>query len=263
MNLISSEYLESFSLGCQINWQEVESKIKAHSNASYDELQKFLKESAYYSSLIDDSKNGISLNQNEFNLDAPELPKEIQDLYDAYYFAYQHPLNKSNFLRSFEILSSTLLPEKLHGRFREKHIVDIDYNASEIPLYVAVEPENVEKTFIQLFEDIQALQDQDLTIQEVFYYASVIHLWLAKIHPFPGANCVAARLLEKWFLFHKLGPCAWCIESEKYYFENQEAYRQNLSLGFNFYALFWERCIPFLLMLPDAFEFSSENKSIS
>jgi hypothetical protein len=59
-------------------------------------------------------------------------------------------------------------------------------------------------------------------------------------------------LLEKWFLVSKLGMSAWSINSEKYYWDNRPDYYQNIALGYNYYALYWDRCLPFLLMLPEA-----------
>jgi hypothetical protein len=60
------------------------------------------------------------------------------------------------------------------------------------------------------------------------------------------------QFLEKWFLASKLGKSAWSLNSEKYYWDNRPAYYQNISLGFNYYALHWDSCLPFLLMLPEA-----------
>jgi Fic family protein len=88
----------------------------------------------------------------------------------------------------------------------------------------------------------------------VFYYASLVHLWVAKIHPFMDGNGRAARLAEKWFLASKIGFSAWSIHSEKYYWDNRPEYYQNIALGYNYYALHWDRCIPFILMLPKALQ---------
>jgi fido (protein-threonine AMPylation protein) len=95
-----------------------------------------------------------------------------------------------------------------------------------------------------------------LTHKEIFYFASMIHIWLAKIHPFNDGNGRSARLLEKWFLVSKLGMSAWSINSEKYYWDNRPDYYQNIALGYNYYVLYWNRCIPFLLMLPKAMQLS-------
>jgi hypothetical protein len=50
----------------------------------------------------------------------------------------------------------------------------------------------------------------------------------------------------------KLGMSAWSINSEKYYWDNRPDYYQNIALGYDYYALYWDRCLPFLLMLPEA-----------
>jgi Fic family protein len=84
----------------------------------------------------------------------------------------------------------------------------------------------------------------------------MIHLWTAKIHPFADGNGRTARLLEKWFLAVKFGSAAWSVNSEKYYWDHRPEYYKNISLGFNYYALSWGRCISFLLMLPEALSIS-------
>ena len=58
-----------------------------------------------------------------------------------------------------------------------------------------------------------------LSIQEVFYYATFIHLVFVKIHPWDDGNGRSARLLEKWFLAQKLGEKAWFLQSEKMYYQ--------------------------------------------
>jgi hypothetical protein len=45
---------------------------------------------------------------------------------------------------------------------------------------------------------------------------------------------------------------AWSINSEKYYWDNRPDYYQNIAVGYNYYAIHWDRCLPFLLMLPEA-----------
>ncbi len=78
----------------------------------------------------------------------------------------------------------------------------------------------------------------------------MIHLKLAHIHPFRDGNGRAARLIEKWFIAEKLGNDFWKILSEKYYKEHQPEYYNNINLGVNYYELNYDKCIPFLLMLP-------------
>ena len=92
----------------------------------------------------------------------------------------------------------------------------------------------------------------DLRVEEVFYYASLIHLKLAHIHPFMDGNGRAARLAEKWFLSLKTGVIAWKIRSEKYYFENRSKYYENINLGQNYYELNYRKSFPFLEMLSNS-----------
>ena len=98
--------------------------------------------------------------------------------------------------------------------------------------------------------------NQDLTIEEVFYYASYIHLTFVNIHPFGDGNGRISRLLEKWFLAEKLGPRAWFIKSEKYYYRNINSYYKNLArLGMFYEDIDYDKSIPFLLMLPQSLTF--------
>ncbi len=53
-----------------------------------------------------------------------------------------------------------------------------------------------------------------------------------------------------------LGQVAWAIESERYYWQNRPAYYQHIQLGAHYYVLHWERCVPFLLLLPEALQTS-------
>jgi Fic family protein len=101
----------------------------------------------------------------------------------------------------------------------------------------------------KLFSDIRRLLRAKLSNKEIFYYASMIHLWVAEIHPFNDGNGRSARLLEKWFLVYKLAN-AWSINSERYYCDNIADYYKNIALGVNYYFLHWNRCLSFLLMLP-------------
>jgi hypothetical protein len=61
--------------------------------------------------------------------------------------------------------------------------------------------------------------------------------------------------LEKWFLAEKLGPKAWYLQSELYYYHNVNRYYKNLNRRGLFHAdLDYSRSLPFLLMLPAAMD---------
>jgi len=254
LEFISSEYLNKYSSGCKIDWLEVFHKLSSKSIFTSDDFEYYLIASSLYSSKIE----GNTLDANSFfrNRGNKSFPKkkevqEIEDLVKAYKFASENNLNKTNFLKTHEILSKSLLTVSLRGKIRKEQVGVRDSKTLK-PVYLAVEPQFVSEELGKLFADISELIRRDLSYEEVFYYASMIHLWIAKIHPFMDGNGRSARLLEKWFLVSKLGLSAWSINSEKYYWDNRPEYYQNISLGYNYYALYWDRCLPFLLMLPEA-----------
>lgn len=254
IKFISPAYLDAYSSKCKIDWLKVFHTLRSKSGFTTDDFEYYLIASALYSSKIE----GNTLDANSFfrNRGNKSFPKkrevqEIEDLVKAYKFASENNLNKTNFLKIHEILSQTLLPVNLRGKVRKEQVGVRDSKTLK-PVYLAVEPQFVNEELNKLFAGISELLKRSLSYKEVFYYASMIHLWTAKIHPFMDGNGRSARLLEKWFLASKLGVSAWSINSEKYYWDNRPDYYQNIALGYNYYALYWNRCLPFLLMLPEA-----------
>lgn len=254
LKLISTEFLEEYCERVDLDWYDVFNNLRKKSNFSLDDFDYYLISSSLYSSKIE----GNSLDVNSFfrNREKKQTGKkkeveEIETLMKAYRFASENKLNKSNFLQSHLILSKTLLPAKERGVLR-KDQVGIRDSKTMKPVYMAVEPQFVKQEVGKLFDDITELTGRSLSHREVFYFASMIHAWLAKIHPFGDGNGRSARLLEKWFLATKLGMSAWSIDSEKYYWDNRPRYYENIALGYNYYVLHWNRCLPFLLMLPEA-----------
>ncbi len=174
--------------------------------------------------------------------------EEIENLISAYEFAQNNKLTEKNILECHKILSETLVIKSKRGKYR-KEKVGIFGQAGLV--YLAVEPEFVENKMNILLEQIEKLLNTTTSIEEEFYYASFIHLRFAHIHPFQDGNGRTARLIEKWFLAEKTGIEYWKIPAEKYYKENQAEYYKNINLGFNFYELNYDKCIPFLAMLPN------------
>jgi Fic family protein len=218
-------------------------------NGDFDFLTKA---SAVYSSNIE----GNSIDLNSFmNYELSKVKfkvgteiEEIENLIEAYELAQNNNLTESNLLNSHKIFSKTLLIKSKRGKYRNEQVGV--FGKSGIT-YLAIEPEFVEKEMKLFFGDIIFLLKQSLTEEEVFYFASLIHLRFVHIHPFRDGNGRAARLLEKWFITEILGKNFWKIPSEEYYKNHQQKYYETLNIGVNFYELNYEKCIEFLKLLPN------------
>jgi Fic family protein len=179
----------------------------------------------------------------------PDYTRRVDDLYDAYQFATINTLNKETFAHAHVLLSSSLLPQHHRGKWRSQNMFVT--NAQGQIEYVAPSPVELENEMQKFFNDLQILLSLEMSSKEAFFYAACLHLIFVKIHPWNDGNGRTARLLEKWFLAQKLGPKAWFLQSEKYYFENKEHYYQSLkNCGVEYQNSNWHAAIPFLKMLP-------------
>lgn len=250
MRITEKKYLETYkkSIGNEIS--------KFIKNFDFSEhrggFQYLTKASAVYSSNIEG--NSIDLNSYmnyELNKDKFKVGKEIgeiENLIEAYVFAQSNRLNESNLLKCHKIFSETLLIKCKRGKYR---IEQVGVFGKTGLAYMAVEPEFVEKEMKLFFQDLGELISSNLNEIEVFYFASLIHLRFAHIHPFRDGNGRAARLIEKWFVVEKLGYDFWRIPSEEYYKNNQSKYYDSINLGVNFSELNYDKCIGCLEMLPN------------
>lgn len=178
----------------------------------------------------------------------PDYTKKIDDLYSAYTFAKSNELNQKNISEAHKLLSKHFVAENWQGKFRSQNMY-VTTPDGRIE-YVATSPNEVESEMKKFHNDIYILLKTTLSIDEVFYYASFIHLIFVKIHPFNDGNGRTARLLEKWFLAQKLGHKAWFIESEKLYYIQHDIYYKNIRfLGLEYSELNYKESLPFLLML--------------
>ncbi|HEU4496587.1 MAG TPA: Fic family protein [Flavobacterium sp.] len=207
--------------------------------------------SAVYSSNIEG--NSVDLNSfMNYQLSKEKFKpqkeiKEIEDLVKAYSFAQGEALTEKNLLKAHKIISKEFLINSLQGKYRNDKVGV--FSPSGL-VYLAVEAELVAQEMKAFFKEIATLLDSEVSTEEAFYFAAIIHLRFAHIHPFRDGNGRAARLLEKWFLAQKLGAGFWKLPSEKYYKDHQQEYYNNINLGINFYALDYSKCLPFLEMLP-------------
>lgn len=212
------------------------------------------KTSAVYSSNIEGNTIDVNSYMNSIAAQKKFKPKkeilEIEDLIAAYQFAQSNTLTEKNFLKTHKILAKRLLIKDKTGKYRNDRMGVFDHSGL---VYLAIEPEFVEKEMVQLFQDIQFLIKKEMHLDQVFYHASLVHLVFVHIHPFWDGNGRSARLLEKWFLAEKINGRAWKLYSEKYYKENLGDYYNHINLGVNYYELNYDKCLPFLLMLPNSF----------
>jgi len=254
LSLISSQYLSGYIQGLKVDLSQAWKKMQERAPVTSDDFQYYIIASSLFSSKIEgnslDLDSFMNQRKNRSFIKRKDV-EEIEDLVGAYQFARENTMSIVNFLKAHGILSKHLVETKNRGKFR-KHKVGVYDTATGRPVYLAVEPEFVAIETGKLFDDISILLSEELSLEEVFYYASMIHIWIAKIHPFADGNGRAARLLEKWLLVSKLGGQTWSINSEKYYWDHRPDYYRNIALGFNYYALHWDRCYPFLYMLPAA-----------
>ncbi|NHJ85707.1 MAG: Fic family protein [Asgard group archaeon] len=250
MRITERKYLDSYikSIGHEIPTL-IENFDFSENRGGFEYLTK---SSAVYSSNIEG--NSIDLNSYmnyEMNKDKFKVGKEIEeieDLIEAYEFAQNNELNEKNLLTCHKIFSDSLLIRSKRGKYR---IEPVGVFGKLGLTYMAVEPEFVEKEMKEFFQDLNELISSDLNEIEVFYFASLLHLRFAHIHPFRDGNGRAARLIEKWFVTEKLGHDFWKMSSEEYYKKKQVKYYETINLGVNFYELNYDKCFGFMEMLPN------------
>jgi Fic family protein len=247
-NTLLERYLETLPKGLQVAFDGLtDAELSTPNFSFYTSVasvfsSKIEGEAIELDSYIKHKRDGLSFQ--------PDYTKKIDDLYEAYVFAQNNKFTEENVKESHKLLSKHIVADAWQGRYRNQNIyVATDDGRIE---YVAAMPQLVEQEMFRFFEDIKLLSKAFLSIEEVFFYAAMIHLVFVKIHPWNDGNGRSARLLEKWFLAEHLGNKAWFIQSEKmYYREHQTYYRNIRALGLEYPELNYENALPFILMLPN------------
>ncbi len=251
LQIIKSKYLEIYRKKQPITLLKHFNKLKEQPS----EIKSFGYWAAYssvYSSMIEgnniDFDTYLKFTASGMNTNSKPM-REIEDLKNAYEFSSKHALNKKNILEAHKMLSNTLIDSKYRGSIRDKEV----YIFGDGKLvYTGAKADIVDSEMEKLFNDITLLRKREMSMTEVFYYASMMHLTLVKIHPFADGNGRISRLVEKWFLAEKLGNNAWFIASEKLYRTRIKSYYIHVDLGSDYETINFNLCIPFLKMLPMA-----------
>lgn len=251
LKILKQEFYEAYKSQLTVDVETAFETLKSKPQSA-DDFKFYLANSAVHSSNIEGNTVNFDtyLKASEFNLHLKTKEiKEIEDLISAYQYARENELSLETILKAHEILTQTILLKKERGKIRK---VKVGVRSEGRLIYLAIEPEFIKAELEKLFYDISLLLKSKLTTSEIFYYAAFIHLVFVNIHPFVDGNGRATRLIEKWFLAKMLGENAWCITSEKNYWDIRPTYYKNLQIGVNYYEVKYEKSIPFLLMLPNA-----------
>ena len=251
LQLLTPRYFEFYRKRQKFTLCKHFNKLKQIS-PSTESFRFYVASSAIFSSQIE----GVDVDFNTYlrYRDTPGVRggkdvKQVEDLVAAYDYVRTHALNKKNVLHTHALSARQLVTKKYRGAYRDKGVSVYDLSTGE-RVYEGALPGAVPGEMNKLFADIKLLRKQELTIDEVFYYAAFIHLVFAKIHPFADGNGRTARLIEKWFLADKLGSTAWFIQSERNYQRKRRSYYRNIDIGPTYEKNNYDLCLDFLLMLP-------------
>ncbi len=244
-----SDYLEQVEKGLQLAFDALQD-----AEISTEHFSFYTSVASVFSSKIEgeDIELDSYVKHKKFGIEFhPDYTQKIDDLYNAYTFAQTHELNESNVAQVHKLLSKHIVAENWQGKFRKQHMY-VTTPDGRIE-YVAASPFEVEGEMNKLYNDMAILLKTEMRIEEVFFYASMIHLVFVKIHPWNDGNGRSARLIEKWFLAQKLGEKAWLVPSEKMYYRQHQTYYNHIRLlGLEYPELDYQQALPFLLMLPGA-----------
>jgi len=257
LQIIPKTLLEDFQKNVPDNLSITFEKL-TDAEISTDSFSFYTSVSSVFSSKIEGENIELDsyIKHKKFGIEfLPDYTKKIDDLYNAYTFAKYNNLNKENIAEAHKLLSKHIVAIHSQGKVRTQNMY-VSTPDGKIE-YIAATPLEVPNEMAKLYSDIDILLKSNLTIEEVFYFAAMIHLVFVKIHPWNDGNGRSARLIEKWFLAQQLGEKAWFIQSEKNYYQNHQTYYKNIRLlGLEYSELDYSKSLPFLLMLTSSLNIS-------
>lgn len=248
-NDLLTAYLESAPKGLNLVFEALKDAEISTDNFSF-----YTSVASVYSSKIEGEAIELDsyIKHKKFGIEfSSDYTKKIDDLYDAYTFAKTNALTKETISKAHVLLSKNLLSKNKQGKYRTENMY-VSTSDGRID-YVAASPFDVEAEMEKFYHDLIFLLETEMSIEHVFFYASMIHLVFVKIHPWNDGNGRSARLVEKWFLAQKLGDKAWFVQSKKMYYQQHQTYYANIrGLGLEYPSLDYKKALSFLLMLPSA-----------
>jgi Fic family protein len=258
LKILPVSLIEAFSAGISETILKGYERLE-DSELSVQNFSFYTSVAAVYSSKIEgeDMELDSYVKYKRFGIEfLPDYTRKIDDLYDAYQFAKKNKCNKKNIEEAHRMLTKHILPESKRGKLRtgNMYVTTPDGRIDYVAASPAVVPAELEK----FYADLALLLLENLSLKEVFYFASLLHLVFVKIHPFDDGNGRTARLIEKWFLAEKIGEKAWLIQSEKNYYQHHQLYYKNIKLlGLEYEELNYSNALFFLLMLPESLKLST------
>ncbi len=204
---------------------------------------------AILSSIYSNNIEGNSIDINTFfnynqGFKKDKEKADIDNLAIAYEFAKSNDFNIKNLLKAHKLLTKNSLEPFQQGKYK---VTSNGLFNNKGLIYLACPPEKTSIEMEKLFTQLNSLENLD--IKMAFFWSSYLHLRIAQIHPFIDGNGRIGRLAEKWFLSEHIGPSAFLINSEEYYFNHRKEYYANFYMGPDFESLDYSDAIQFLTML--------------